>query len=47
MQNKSTSEVLSQVVSKRDIEGFFEGMEARKRPRVEEGDGVPPHHCHF
>ena len=39
--------VLTQVVSKRDIDGFFEEMQARKRPKLESGDGVPPHHCHF
>ncbi|XP_064403626.1 putative E3 ubiquitin-protein ligase UBR7 [Halichondria panicea] len=36
-----------QVVSKRDIEGFFEEMQARKRQRLDTGEGVPPAQCHY
>ena len=43
----SLSLVLCQVVSRRDVETFFEGMEARKRRRLETGEGVPPANCHF
>jgi E3 ubiquitin-protein ligase UBR7 len=35
------------VVSRRDVEGFFEGLQARKRRRLDTGDGVPPASCHF
>lgn len=35
------------VVSKRDIEGFFEEMQERKKRRLESGDGVPPANCRF
>lgn len=38
---------LLKVVSKRDIEGFFEDMETRKKRRLNSGEGVPPAHCHF
>ena len=36
-----------QVVSRRDVEGFFEGLQARKKRRLETGEGVPPASCHF
>ena len=39
--------VCAQVVSQRDVEGFFEGLQARKRRRLDTGDGVPPASCHF
>ena len=39
--------VCVQVVSRRDVEGFFEGLQARKRRRLDTGDGVPPASCHF
>lgn len=35
------------VVGKRDIEGFFEELQVRKRRRVELGEGLPPANCHF
>ena len=36
-----------QVVARRDVEGFFEGLQQRKRRRLDTGDGVPPAKCHF
>ena len=36
-----------QVVSKRDIDDFFEEMQARKRRRVDLGEGLPPKNCHY
>lgn len=36
-----------QVVSKEDIDGFFEEMQKRKQRRLDTGEGVPPANCHF